>query len=168
MTIPREKRKVTVEDAVASLLEAPIITPGETPMFTDDPDLLGTILGKRKREHGRNDPRKATRPELPISGPGKGGRVGASATQHVVQNLFRDSTREEDVSQFPFRLFSAWTRPCDVAVGGRLLLRATRPAVQGGVHRWISAMGEPFNSTPSWVQTRVFFFFTICKGRWGA
>ncbi|KIO16430.1 hypothetical protein M407DRAFT_33917 [Tulasnella calospora MUT 4182] len=32
----------------------------------------------------------------PLHGPGKGGRVGASATQHVVQNLVRDSTRDED------------------------------------------------------------------------
>jgi WD repeat-containing protein 70 len=38
------------------------------------------------------------RPELPVSGPGRGGRVGASATQHVVQNLVRDTMRDEDVS----------------------------------------------------------------------
>jgi len=36
------------------------------------------------------------RPELPVTGPGKGGRVGASATQHIVQNLVRDTTRDED------------------------------------------------------------------------
>lgn len=53
---------------------------------------------KRKREKERQDPRKSKRPELPVTGPGKGGRVGASATQHVVQNLFRDTTRDEDVS----------------------------------------------------------------------
>jgi hypothetical protein len=53
---------------------------------------------KRKREKERLDPRKSKRPELPITGPGKGGRVGASATQHIVQNIFRDTTRDVDVS----------------------------------------------------------------------
>lgn len=44
---------------------------------------------------------------MPVTGPGKGGRVGASATQHVVQNLVRDTTRDEDVSlsHFPPLLF---------------------------------------------------------------
>lgn len=50
------------------------------------------------------DPRKTMRPELPVSGPGKGGRVGASATQHVVQNLVRDTMRDEDVSWIAFCL----------------------------------------------------------------
>lgn len=54
--------------------------------------------GKRKREKERMDPKKSRRPELPVTGPGRGGRVGASATQHVVQNLVRDTTRDEDVS----------------------------------------------------------------------
>ncbi len=34
--------------------------------------------------------------------PGRGGRVGASATQHVVQNLFRDTTRDVDVRETDF------------------------------------------------------------------
>ena len=63
-------------------------------MFRDGEDGHG---GKRKREKDRSDPRKSRRPELPVTGPGKGGRVGASATQHVVQNLFKDTTRDEDV-----------------------------------------------------------------------
>lgn len=42
------------------------------------------------------------RPELPVNGPGRGGRVGASATQHVVQNLVRDTMRDEDVSGFQY------------------------------------------------------------------
>jgi hypothetical protein len=48
------------------------------------------------------DPRKSKRPELPVTGPGRGGRVGASATQHVVQNLVRDTTRDEDVRASAF------------------------------------------------------------------
>jgi hypothetical protein len=60
------------------------------------------LPSKRKREKERMDPRKSMRPELPVSGPGRGGRVGASATQHVVQNLVRDTMRDEDVSWIAF------------------------------------------------------------------
>ncbi|TRM61440.1 transcription factor [Schizophyllum amplum] len=89
-------RKVTVED-MSDMVSAPtILTPHALPMFRDGD---GIIRGqKRKAEQGKQDPRKSMRPEMPITGPGKGGRVGASATQHVVQNLVRDSTRDEDVS----------------------------------------------------------------------
>ena len=30
-------------------------------------------------------------------GPGRGGRIGAAATQHVVQGLIRDNLRDQDV-----------------------------------------------------------------------
>jgi hypothetical protein len=86
---------VTAEDMSGALIAPSIIIPNEVPMFSNSD---GVNLGKRKREHGKMDPRKTTRPEMPVTGPGKGGRVGASATQHVVQNLVRDTTRDEDVS----------------------------------------------------------------------
>lgn len=73
-----------------------MITPG------DEPVVGPGLPSKRKREKDRMDPRKSMRPELPVSGPGRGGRVGASATQHVVQNLVRDTMRDEDVSLFVF------------------------------------------------------------------
>lgn len=89
-------RKVTIEDISDALAEPSIITPHALPMFRDaDGPGRGS---KRKREKERMDPRKSKRPELPVTGPGRGGRVGASATQHVVQNLVRDTTRDEDVS----------------------------------------------------------------------
>jgi hypothetical protein len=88
-------RKVTVEDMSDAVTAPHIITPHALPMFRDIDLGRGT---KRKREKDRLDPRKSRRPELPVTGPGKGGRVGASATQHVVQNLVRDTTRDEDVS----------------------------------------------------------------------
>lgn len=37
-------------------------------------------------------------PVPPIVGPGRGGRVGAAATQHMVQGLVQDALREQDVS----------------------------------------------------------------------
>ncbi|KAF8213315.1 WD40-repeat-containing domain protein [Mycena galopus ATCC 62051] len=88
-------RKRTVEDMSDALAEPSIHIPGESTMFKEGDGLIYTGL-KRKRDQGRLDPRKARRPELPVTGPGRGGRVGASATQHVVQNLVRDTTRDED------------------------------------------------------------------------
>ncbi|KAG6866800.1 hypothetical protein C0991_008736 [Blastosporella zonata] len=86
-------RKVTIEDMSDALAAPSIITPHALPMFRDMDPGRGT---KRKAEKDRLDPRKSRRPELPVTGPGKGGRVGASATQHVVQNLVRDTTRDQD------------------------------------------------------------------------
>ncbi|KAF9036454.1 WD40 repeat-like protein [Hymenopellis radicata] len=84
-------RKVTVEDMSDALAAPTIVTPGATEISD------GMVKSmKRKRDRDRMDPRKARRPELPVTGPGRGGRVGASATQHVVQNLVRDTTRDED------------------------------------------------------------------------
>lgn len=88
-------RKATIEDMSDAVSAPTIITPHALPMFRDGEIARGS---KRKREKDRMDPRKSRRPELPVTGPGKGGRVGASATQHVVQNLVRDTTRDEDVS----------------------------------------------------------------------
>lgn len=88
-------RKRTIEDVSDAMAAPTILTPHALPMFRDLDPGRGT---KRKREKDRMDPRKSHRPELPVTGPGKGGRVGASATQHVVQNLVRDTTRDIDVS----------------------------------------------------------------------
>jgi hypothetical protein len=85
----------------AALLAPTIVAPHALPMFRDGDDIIaamGNMATKRKRDKERNDPRKSRRPDLPVTGPGKGGRVGASATQHLVQTLFRDTTRDVDVS----------------------------------------------------------------------
>ncbi len=88
-------RKVTVEDMSDALAAPTIVTPGATEISD------GMVKSmKRKRDRDRMDPRKARRPELPVTGPGRGGRVGASATQHLVQSLVRDSSRDDDVSFF--------------------------------------------------------------------
>ncbi|KAK0473198.1 hypothetical protein IW261DRAFT_1423737 [Armillaria novae-zelandiae] len=87
-------RKVTIEDMSDALAAPSIVTPHALPMFREGDGIVKTL--KRKRDRDRMDPRKSRRPELPVTGPGRGGRVGASATQHVVQNLVRDTTRDED------------------------------------------------------------------------
>ncbi|KDN39086.1 WD40 repeat-like protein [Tilletiaria anomala UBC 951] len=62
----------------------------------------GTMVGRsaaskrRKLEKSRADPQATRMPERPLQGPGRGGRIGAAATQHVVQNIYRDITRDED------------------------------------------------------------------------
>lgn len=91
-------RKVTIEDMSDAVTAPTILTPHALPMFRDLDPGRGS---KRKREKERLDPRKSRRPEMPVTGPGKGGRVGASATQHIVQNLVRDTTRDVDVSFSP-------------------------------------------------------------------
>ncbi|XP_021365912.1 WD repeat-containing protein 70-like isoform X2 [Mizuhopecten yessoensis] len=63
-----------------------IITPYALPMFRE-----GRPTSTRKAEERvRKDPVKSRRPDLPITGPGEGGRVaqrGATLSQYVVQNL---------------------------------------------------------------------------------
>ena len=51
---------------------------------------------RRKLEKERKDPKATRMPEMPMQGPGRGGRIGAAATQHVVQNIWKDKSREED------------------------------------------------------------------------
>ena len=91
-------RKATIEDMSDALAAPSIITPHLLPMYRDSDGIVRD--SKRKREKDRLDPRKSRRPDLPVTGPGRGGRVGASATQHVVQNLVRDTTRDQDVRLF--------------------------------------------------------------------
>lgn len=100
----RDKRGPTIEDASAALQMAPIVAPDEN-FREDDLSVFGVAGTKRKREkNAPPDPRKAFRPELPVTGPGRGGRVGASATQHVVQNLVRDTMRDEDPREALLRI----------------------------------------------------------------
>ncbi len=91
-------KRPTVEDMSDAVAAPAIIIPG----VTRDGEFTSGLPNKRKRDKERQDPRKSRRPELPVHGPGRGGRVGASATQHVVQNLVRDTTRDEDVRAMPF------------------------------------------------------------------
>lgn len=67
-----------------------IMTPHALPMFKDE-DYRQTKRQKEKKSETR-------KPEEPLKGAGKGGRVGASATQHLVQHMFKNTMRDEDVS----------------------------------------------------------------------
>jgi hypothetical protein len=105
-------KRPTIEDMSDAAAAPAIIIPG----VTRDGEFTSGLPNKRKRDKDRQDPRKSRRPEMPVHGPGRGGRVGASATQHVVQNLVRDTTRDEDVRTI---LVSIFVSAFCVALGTR-------------------------------------------------
>ncbi|XP_024530300.1 WD repeat-containing protein 70 [Selaginella moellendorffii] len=79
--VGRAPRKKSVDD-----FEAPPVVrnPHALPMFRDEPSR------KRQREKARNDPLKSRRPDLPINGPGHGGRVGATKGSLLTQYLLKE------------------------------------------------------------------------------
>ncbi|KZT58448.1 WD40 repeat-like protein [Calocera cornea HHB12733] len=122
LCVPKGTKARTIEDYAASLY-VPILLPDEPGMGRDDSDRPN----KRRRDKERMQVGGRTRrPMPPVHGPGKGGRVGASATQHIVQHLFRDNTRDEDVSSLLLfvLLFACLFRP-PFPLGARPL--QTRP-----------------------------------------
>lgn len=105
LCVTRAPKKVTIEDVSAALRDAPILTPDEEGnVYGSAFHFIHSIAnyykrgGPRKRDKERSDAAKARKPMPPVSGPGSKGRVGASATQHIVQHMFRDTSRDEDVS----------------------------------------------------------------------
>ncbi|CAO3620367.1 unnamed protein product [Mucor hiemalis] len=73
-------------------IDRPIITPHALPMFKDDEPRTS----KRKRDKLRSDPVASYRPDLPVNGPGKGGRVNMNQQQAVIKTFAKDTTRDED------------------------------------------------------------------------
>ena len=80
----------------ADLAARPILAPHALPMFKEDANAGRAGNNKRQRERERHDAHKTMKPMPPMVGPGKGGRIGAAATQHVVQGLVRDNLRDQD------------------------------------------------------------------------
>ncbi|KAF5459434.1 hypothetical protein F2P56_023380, partial [Juglans regia] len=91
--VARAPRKKSVDDFVAK----PVIhNPHALPLFRDQPSR------KRLREKELKDPMKSHKPELPVTGPGFGGRVGVSAgsllTQYLLKQggMIKETWMEED------------------------------------------------------------------------
>ena len=145
-------KRPTVEDMSDAVAAPAIIVPG----VTRDGEFTSGLPNKRKRDKDRQDPRKSRRPELPVHGPGRGGRVGASATQHVVQNLVRDTTRDEDVRAilFPVSFVVSGFRICCLCY--RFVWSAKTFAVVG-------SDGGQYQARPMW-SLKEAFFYTPCKG----
>lgn len=78
--VARAPRKKSVDDFEAK----PVIhNPHALPLFRDAPSR------KRQREKILKDPLKSHKPELPINGPGFGGRVGTSQGSLLTQYLMK-------------------------------------------------------------------------------
>ncbi|TYI20442.1 hypothetical protein ES332_A07G238200v1 [Gossypium tomentosum] len=91
--VARSPRKKSVDD-----FEAPLVihNPHALPLFRDQPSR------KRQREKILKDPVKSHKPELPITGPGHGGRVGSTKgsllTQYLLKQggMIKETWMEED------------------------------------------------------------------------
>ncbi|XP_004289999.1 PREDICTED: WD repeat-containing protein 70 [Fragaria vesca subsp. vesca] len=78
--VARAPRKKSVDDFVAN----PVIhNPHALPLFRDQPSR------KREREKTLKDPVKSHKPDLPMTGPGFGGRVGVSKGSLLTQYLMK-------------------------------------------------------------------------------
>ncbi|RDY03842.1 WD repeat-containing protein 70, partial [Mucuna pruriens] len=91
--VARAPRKKSIDDFEAK----PVIhNPHALPLFRDQPSR------KRQREKVLKDPLKSHKPELPITGPGFGGRVGTSQgsllTQYLLKKggMIKETWMEED------------------------------------------------------------------------
>ncbi|ONH93109.1 hypothetical protein PRUPE_8G213600 [Prunus persica] len=91
--VARAPRKKSIDDFEAK----PVIhNPHALPLFRDQPSR------KREREKTLKDPLKSHKPELPMTGPGFGGRVGASKgsllTQYLMKQggMIKETWMEED------------------------------------------------------------------------
>eukprot|EP00252_Welwitschia_mirabilis_P016073 TRINITY_DN3555_c0_g1_i1.p1 TRINITY_DN3555_c0_g1~~TRINITY_DN3555_c0_g1_i1.p1 ORF type:complete len:649 (-),score=147.52 TRINITY_DN3555_c0_g1_i1:268-2214(-) len=79
--VGRAPRKKSMDDFEAK----PIIhNPHALPLFRDEPSR------KRQREKARMDPIKSRRPDLPVTGPGFGGRVGSTKGSLLTQYLLKE------------------------------------------------------------------------------
>ncbi|KAJ3350977.1 hypothetical protein HDU83_009294 [Entophlyctis luteolus] len=72
-----------------------IINPHALPMYRDD-NFLSRRGGKRKVSKIRADPVATRKPDRPLTGPGRGGKVGTSLTNHIMKGLIKDTMRDED------------------------------------------------------------------------
>ncbi|TPX72312.1 hypothetical protein SpCBS45565_g00625 [Spizellomyces sp. 'palustris'] len=70
----------------------PILTPHALPMFRDDQPKST----KRRREKLRADSVATRKPDMPLSGPGRGGKLGTNLTQHILKGIIKDTSRDED------------------------------------------------------------------------
>lgn len=78
--VARAPRKKSIDDFQ---LEPVIHNPHALPLFRDQPSR------KRQREKILKDPLKSHKPDLPITGPGHGGRVGSTKGSLLTQYLLK-------------------------------------------------------------------------------
>ncbi|KAM0682937.1 hypothetical protein MDAP_002176 [Mitosporidium daphniae] len=73
-------------------INAGVYAPETDPLYDEDFIDLGPIPTRK-----RPDPIATKRPELPpIYGPGKGGKIGTSISQHILKHFIPDRSRDDD------------------------------------------------------------------------
>ena len=93
LSIGKRKRAAKADEAVG--LETLVITPYALPLFRT----LRPMTAKKREEKERKDPVKSNRPDLPVNGPGQGGRVGhhgSTLSQYVVKQIVLTKPDERD------------------------------------------------------------------------
>mmetsp|Transcript_2144 Transcript_2144/g.2396 ORF Transcript_2144/g.2396 Transcript_2144/m.2396 type:complete len:623 (+) Transcript_2144:69-1937(+) len=88
LSVVKKARKRTIEDTNKSYVR--IKTPHAIKMFRDEPSR------QTQRKKAKLDPRLSARPEAPVAGPGKGGKLGTSVSQHLLKQLVRKEAFGED------------------------------------------------------------------------
>lgn len=95
LCLPKAARSRRALSPTALVGDGPIIVPGATDATSRG---LGQSQAAKRRRLAReaaSDPRV---PQRPLSGPGKGGRIGSAATRHLVDSMYGDAAdaRNED------------------------------------------------------------------------
>ncbi|KAM7496156.1 hypothetical protein LguiA_020570 [Lonicera macranthoides] len=85
--VARAPRKKSVDDFQPQPM---IHNPHALPLFRDQPSR------KRQREKILKDPLKSHKPEIPMNGPGHGGRVGQTKGSLLTQYLLKETWMDED------------------------------------------------------------------------
>uniref|UniRef100_T1ITA1 Uncharacterized protein n=1 Tax=Strigamia maritima TaxID=126957 RepID=T1ITA1_STRMM len=95
LCVVKTKRKEKLSEMI---LERQIITPHALPLFKEE----RPKSRRRQMEKDRADPIKSRRPELPVTGPGQGGRIaaaGGTLSSYIVRNM--GLTKKIDDDQDP-------------------------------------------------------------------
>ncbi|KAI0236779.1 hypothetical protein L0F63_001833 [Massospora cicadina] len=83
LCVSRQPRKRHIDEFE---IQRPIMTPNDPPIR----------ISKRQRDKLRSDPVATRRPDPPASGPGRGSKVGSNFTSHIMKQIIKDTSRDED------------------------------------------------------------------------
>eukprot|EP00271_Cylindrocystis_brebissonii_P004926 TRINITY_DN16869_c0_g1_i2.p1 TRINITY_DN16869_c0_g1~~TRINITY_DN16869_c0_g1_i2.p1 ORF type:complete len:815 (-),score=192.18 TRINITY_DN16869_c0_g1_i2:440-2884(-) len=89
--VARAPRKARAEDISIGVAPPVIHNPHALPLFREQPSR------KRQREKDRKDPVASKRPDLPVEGPGFGGRVGKAKNSLLTQYLLREGGLQKEI-----------------------------------------------------------------------
>lgn len=88
LSLPKAAKTRRALSPTALVGDGPIIIPGAKDPADRGQGLSQAAKKRRMAREAASDPRI---PQRPLSGPGRGGRIGAAATRHVVETLYGDA-----------------------------------------------------------------------------